>query len=48
MQSTFKIEKNKQLIKNWLLFFMLALVASGITAVPDPLFFQRFIYWIVA
>ncbi len=34
MQSTFKIEKNKQVIKNCLLFFMLALVASGITAVP--------------
>lgn len=34
MQSTFKIEKNKRTIKSWLLFFMLALIASGITAVP--------------
>lgn len=34
MQSTFKIEKNKQAIKYWLLFFMLALVASGVTAIP--------------
>jgi hypothetical protein len=34
MQSTFKIEKNKSVIKRWLLFFMIMLFISGITAIP--------------
>jgi hypothetical protein len=34
MQSTFKIEKEKKIIKRWLLFFMIALVFSGLTAIP--------------
>jgi hypothetical protein len=34
MQSTFKIERNKRVIKRWLAFFMIMLVVSGLTAVP--------------
>jgi len=34
MQSTFKIEKNYKVIKRWLLFFMIMLFMSGITAMP--------------
>lgn len=34
MQSTFKIEKEKKAIRRWLLFFMIALVISGLTAIP--------------
>ena len=34
MQSTFKIERDVKLIRRWLLFFMIALVISGITAIP--------------
>lgn len=34
MQSTFKINKNKQVIKHWLLFFMIMLIVSGLTAMP--------------
>jgi hypothetical protein len=34
MQSTFKIEKDERAIKRWLLFFMIALIASGLTAMP--------------
>src|SRR5215831_11588939 len=34
MQSTFKMEKNEQSIKRWLLFFMAVLILSGLTAMP--------------
>lgn len=34
MQSTFKMNKETQSIRNWLLFFMIALIVSGITAIP--------------
>ncbi|HEX7902544.1 MAG TPA: hypothetical protein VF487_01605 [Chitinophagaceae bacterium] len=34
MQSTFKIDKETTSVRQWLLFFMIALVISGITAVP--------------
>lgn len=34
MQSTFKIKKENKSIRSWLLFFMIALVISGITAIP--------------
>jgi len=34
MQSTFKIEKNHRQIKRWLLFFMIMLFISGVTALP--------------
>ncbi len=34
MQSTFQIEKNKKTIKRWLVFFMLMLILSGLTAIP--------------
>lgn len=34
MQSTFRIEKDQKIIKRWLLFFMIMLVLSGITAMP--------------
>jgi hypothetical protein len=34
MQSTFKIEKEKKLIRRWLLFFMSMLFISGLTAIP--------------
>ena len=34
MQSAFKIERNERAIKRWLLFFMIALIASGLTAMP--------------
>jgi hypothetical protein len=34
MQSTFKIERNKRIIKRWLTFFMITLALSGITAMP--------------
>lgn len=34
MQSTFKIEKNHRQIKRWLLFFMIMLFISGVTAMP--------------
>ena len=34
MQSTFKINKETRSIRQWLLFFMIALIISGITAVP--------------
>jgi len=34
MQSTFKIEENKKSIRRWLVFFMIMLVASGLTAMP--------------
>ena len=34
MQSTFKIEKNLRQIKRWLLFFMIMLFISGLTAMP--------------
>jgi len=34
MQSTFKIERYKRLIRRWLAFFMITLVLSGITAIP--------------
>jgi hypothetical protein len=34
MQSTFKIEKDQKIIKGWLLFFMIMMVLSGITAIP--------------
>ncbi len=34
MQSTFKIEENKSVIKRWLLFFMIMLFISGVTTIP--------------
>ncbi len=34
MQSTFKIENEIRLIRRWLLFFMLAMVVSGLSAMP--------------
>lgn len=34
MQSTFKIEKSKRSVKCWLIFFMIMLALSGITAIP--------------
>jgi hypothetical protein len=34
LQSAFKIEKDKRIIKRWLLFFMIMLVISGVTAMP--------------
>ena len=34
MQSTFKIEKETRLIRRWLLFFIVALFLSGLTAIP--------------
>jgi len=34
MQSTFKIERDQKAIKRWLLFFMIMLVLTGITAMP--------------
>lgn len=34
MQSTFQTDKNKRSIKRWLLFFMIALLVSGLTAMP--------------
>ena len=34
MQSTFKIERHKRLIRRWLAFFMITLALSGITAIP--------------
>jgi hypothetical protein len=34
MQSTFKIEREMKSIKRWLLFFIIVLVISGITASP--------------
>ena len=34
MQSTFKVEKNHRQIKRWLLFFMIMLFISGVTALP--------------
>jgi hypothetical protein len=34
MQSTFKSERELTIIRRWLIFFMLALVFSGITAIP--------------
>ncbi len=34
MQSTFKIEENKSVIKRWLLFFMIMLFISGATTIP--------------
>ena len=34
MQSTFKMERNKKIIKRWLIFFMIMLALSGITAMP--------------
>ncbi|HEV8286644.1 MAG TPA: hypothetical protein VGQ09_20185 [Chitinophagaceae bacterium] len=34
MQSTFQIEKDKQAIRHWLVFFIAILVVSGITAMP--------------
>ena len=34
MQSTFKIERSKRIIKRWLAFFMIMLALSGITAMP--------------
>jgi len=34
MQSTFKIEESKKVIRRWLAFFMTMLAISGITAMP--------------
>jgi hypothetical protein len=34
MQSTFKIEKDYRVIKRWLMFFMIMLFISGVTAIP--------------
>ena len=34
MQSTFKVEENKKIIRRWLVFFMTMLTLSGITAMP--------------
>ena len=34
MQSTFKIDKEKRSIRRWLIFFMIMLAISGITASP--------------
>lgn len=34
MQSTFQEEKNRRIIKQWLSFFMIMLVLSGLTAMP--------------
>jgi len=34
MQSTFKVEENKTIIRRWLVFFMTMLTLSGITAMP--------------
>ena len=34
MQSTFKIERHKRLIRRWLAFFMITLALSGIIAIP--------------
>jgi hypothetical protein len=34
MQSTFKMERNKRIIKRWLAFFMIMIALSGITAMP--------------
>ena len=34
MQSTFKMERNKRIIRHWLVFFMIMLALSGITAMP--------------
>ncbi len=34
MQSTFQIEKETRTIRGWLLFFMIMLVISGLTAIP--------------
>ncbi len=34
MQSTFKMEKLTKAIRAWILFFMIALMVSGITAIP--------------
>ena len=34
MQSTFKIEKDKRIVRRWLIFFMIMLALSGITAIP--------------
>jgi len=34
MQSTFKAEENKKIIRRWLVFFMTMLTLSGITAMP--------------
>ena len=34
MQSTFKIEKEVNTIRKWLIFFMIALFLSGLTAIP--------------
>src|ERR1700749_5079770 len=34
MQSTFKIEKTAGSVKRWLIFFMIMLALSGITAIP--------------
>ena len=34
MQSTFKIQTNKKVIRSWLIFFMTILVLSGVTAIP--------------
>lgn len=34
MQSTFRFERNQKIVKRWLVFFMIILVLSGITALP--------------
>ena len=34
MQSTFKMERDKKTVKRWLIFFMVMLAMSGITAMP--------------
>lgn len=34
MQSTFKIERTRKIIRRWLVFFMIMLALSGITAMP--------------
>jgi hypothetical protein len=34
MQSTFKIERNKKSVKRWLIFFMVVLTLSGMSAMP--------------
>ena len=34
MQSTFKMERDKKIVRRWLVFFMVTLAFSGVTAIP--------------
>jgi len=48
IQSTFKMKKQTTIIKRWIIFFMIMLFLSGLTAMPvesELLFISRLIPW---